>query len=111
MTGAGDIPVQDICDDGDEVPCFKCGQYQLSSIPSSLAIYSLLVCLLPFLLILPNIMLYIGITYSYCQDMFSTWLIVGGTLFYLDSLFFLSWMFLRRKKKVSSSKQLIASSE
>ena len=103
-------------EEDDEVPCFKCGHYQLSDLPSPrlgplchLKIGSrcwcmiktvLLICLILFLIVLPAMMLYSGITYDYCGDIFSTWLLVGGVLAYLDSFIFLVWMFLRRKHKM-----------
>ena len=112
MTDTSDI--QDNQDD-DEIPCFKCGQYQQSSFPSlslgpichlkigsrcwSIIKTVLLICLVIFLVVLPAMMLYIGITYDYCGDIFSTWLIVGGVLAYVDSFIFLVWILLRRKKK------------
>lgn len=113
MTEISDLPDTE---DDDDVPCFKCGQYQLASLPSFrlgpvchmkighqcwlIIKLVLLICLVTFLTVLPAVMLYIGVAYDYCGDMFSTWLITGGVLIYVDSFLFLFWMFLRRKKKV-----------
>jgi len=105
----------ELYEDDDEVPCVGCSLCDWSSTcPSGrrmsfkgcrYSIAFVLLCLLlliyiGFILITPSLMLYIGITYDYCEDMFSTWLIIGGIVCYVDALLFLSWIFLRRKNKV-----------
>jgi len=59
------------CDDD---CCWKCNKWFLVAV------------LVPYFLIVPAVLLYIGFSYDYCDDIFSTWLIVGGFLLYLDVL-------------------------
>ena len=48
--------------------------------------------LVPYFIIGPAVLLYIGFAYHYCEDIFSIWLIVGGFLVYLaDGLFLWTW--------------------
>lgn len=43
-----------------------------------------------FFLIVPFLMIYIGVNYSFCEDLFAPWLLVGGVLCYVDYLILLS---------------------
>merc|ERR1719471_261742 len=52
--------------------------------------YFLVIVLVIFFIIIPAIMIYVGISFGYCQDIFSAWLLVGGVLCYLDFLILLS---------------------
>merc|ERR1712154_629880 len=74
-------------EDEDDVPCLKCGQYNPSNYPcrgywrSICTLFLQCSFLLPtvcFFVVMPIVMIYIGIAYSYCEDMFSVWLIAGG---------------------------------
>ena len=59
----------------DEDCCWKCNKWFL------------VVLLVPYLLIIPAVLIFIGFSYTHCDDIFTTWLIVGGVLLYLDVLF------------------------
>ena len=37
----------------------------------------LVIILLCFFLVIPSVMIYVGVTYRYCEDMFTVWLIAG----------------------------------
>ena len=54
----------------------------------------LLYCVLvPYILIGPAVLFYIGFRYQYCEDIFTLWLIIGGFLIYFDILLAgLSWL-------------------
>ena len=40
--------------------------------------------LVPYILIGPGVILFIGFRYQYCEDIFTLWLIIGGFLLYFD---------------------------
>ena len=48
--------------------------------------YFVIFIFVTFFLVVPLVMIYIGVAYSYCDDMFSIWLAVGGFLCYADCL-------------------------
>lgn len=52
-----------------------------------------------YFLIVPFLMLYVGINYHYCEDLFSIWLILGGVLCYVDCFIFVIFMYARRGKE------------
>ena len=37
----------------------------------------LVIILICFFLVIPSVMIYVGVTYRYCEDMFTVWLIAG----------------------------------
>ena len=37
----------------------------------------LVIILLCFFLVIPSVMIYVGVTYRYCEDIFTVWLIAG----------------------------------
>ena len=51
--------------------------------------YLFFLVLLIFLIISPFLMLYVGVVYSYCDDMFSIWLILGAVLILGDAILFI----------------------
>ena len=56
------------------------------------SIYCLLGLIAGCSLILPAIMLYVGVRFYYCDDIFAPWLIVGGVICYINCLlFFINW--------------------
>ena len=58
--------------------------------------YFLIVLFGVYFIIIPGFCIYVGIAYSYCEDMFATWLIVGGILGYLDLSVYLFRRLLKR---------------
>ena len=89
----------ELYEDDDEPPCIICCHHDLSC-PcgwrysfSLLLKYFLLIPFTCFNMVVPCIMIYIGINYSYCDDMFSLWLIFGGILYYADCLLFVFWRY------------------
>eukprot|EP00092_Neocalanus_flemingeri_P002633 GFUD01002820.1.p1 GENE.GFUD01002820.1~~GFUD01002820.1.p1 ORF type:complete len:173 (+),score=13.58 GFUD01002820.1:265-783(+) len=52
----------------------------------SLLKYSLVLILFSFFLGVPFLMIYVGISYIHCEDMFAIWLLIGGVLCYIDLL-------------------------
>ena len=52
--------------------------------------------LVPYFTIGPAVLLYIGFSYHYCEDMFTIWLIIGGFLVYLDVGLFIGTWFANR---------------
>ena len=49
-----------------------------------------------YFLLTAGFSIYVGITYNYCQDPFSPWLIVGGILVYGNLILFLVMVLLKR---------------
>ena len=96
----------ELYEDDDEAPCIICCHCDLSC-PcgwrysfSLLLKYFLLIPFTCFNIVVPSIMIYIGINYSYCDDMFSPWLIFGGIIVYADCLLFVFWRCLIKKRRV-----------
>ena len=65
--------------------------------------YILVMILLCFFLVVPFIMIYISISYSYCEDIFAPWLLIGGVLCYVDFLILLSKEPLKRNCNVNTN--------
>ena len=65
--------------------------------------YFLVMILFCFFLVVPAIMIYISISYSYCEDIFAPWLMIGGVLCYLDFLILLSKEPLKRHCSVNTN--------
>ena len=65
--------------------------------------YILVVILFCFFLVTPLIMIYIGVSYRYCEDIFAPWLLIGGVLCYLDFLILLSKEPLKRHCSVNTN--------
>ena len=56
-------------------------------------------------LVVPGLMIYVGIRYHWCQDIFSPWVIVGGILCYINLfIFILHW----RENKTISLKKILS---
>ena len=52
--------------------------------------YFLVLVLVCFFLVVPFFMIYVGVNYSYCEDLFAPWLLIGGVLCYVDYLILIS---------------------
>ena len=50
--------------------------------------YLLVIILVLFFLIIPSLMIYIGVSYTFCEDIFSIWLLAGmfGALYYFGCI-------------------------
>ena len=65
--------------------------------------YILVIILVCFFLVVPYMMIYIGANYSYCEDMFAPWLLIGGVLCYVDYLILISKEQLKRHFSVNAN--------
>ena len=80
------------CQDDEVESCCQYGKYSdlcshyIKSYWLKVLMFLYILSLLCFLLVGAFFMIYIGINYSYCQDMFTYWLVVGGVLWYITIL-------------------------
>ena len=65
--------------------------------------YILVGVLFCFFLIIPAVMIYVGTAYTYCDDLFASWLLVGGVLCYIDFFILMSKEPLKRHCHVNTN--------
>ena len=77
------------CQDDEVESCCQYGKYSdlcshyIKSYWLKVLMFLYILSLLCFLLVGAFFMIYIGINYNYCQDMFTYWLVIGGVLCYI----------------------------